>query len=68
MNQAIGLMSRVFANGPGDKGNIAGRVKPKTQKMVHVLAFLNTQHYKVWIKDKVKQSRERSCILPYSSV
>ena len=25
-NQAIGLMSRVFANGPGDQGSIPGRV------------------------------------------
>ena len=32
--QAIGLMSRVFTNGPGDLGSIPGRVIPKTQKMV----------------------------------
>ena len=25
----------------------------------------NTQHYKVHIKGKVEQSRERSCALPY---
>ena len=30
--QAIGLMSRVFANGPGDRGSIPGQVIPKTQK------------------------------------
>ena len=30
----IGLMSRVFANGPGDQGSIPGRVIPKSQKMV----------------------------------
>ena len=30
----IGLMSRVFANGPGDRGSIPGRVIPKTQKVV----------------------------------
>ena len=30
--QAIGLMSRVFANGSGDRGSILGRVIPKTQK------------------------------------
>ena len=30
--RAIGLMSRVFANGPGDWGSILGRVIPKTQK------------------------------------
>ena len=27
---AIGLMSRVFGNGPGDRGSIPGRVIPKT--------------------------------------
>ena len=43
----IGLMSRVFANGPGDRGSIPGRVLPKTQKMVLDAAFLNTQLYKV---------------------
>ena len=29
---AIGLKSRMFANGPGDRGSIPGRVIPKTQK------------------------------------
>ena len=33
-NQATGLMSRVFANSLEDWGSIAGRVIPKTQKMV----------------------------------
>ena len=28
----IGLMSRVFANGLGDRGSVAGQVMPKTQK------------------------------------
>ena len=27
----IGLMSRMFANGPGDRGSIPDRVMPKTQ-------------------------------------
>ena len=30
--QAIGLMSRVFANDPGDRVSIPGRVIPKTKK------------------------------------
>ena len=30
----MGIMARVFANGPGDLGSISGRVIPKTQKMV----------------------------------
>ena len=48
----------VFANGPGDLGSVPGRVIPKTQKMVLDASLLNTQHYKVRIKGKVKQSRE----------
>ena len=62
---SIGIMVRVFANGPGDLGSIPGQVIPKTQKMVFDSAtLLNTQHYKVRIKGKVKQSRERSSALP----
>ena len=41
---------------------------PKTQKMVLDDALLNTQHYKVQIKGKVEQSREKSSALPYTSV
>ena len=52
----FGLMSRVFIKCPGDRGSIPGRVIPKTQKMVFDAALLNTQHYKVRIKDKVEQS------------
>ena len=47
-------MVRVFANGPGDLGSILSRVIPKSQKMVIDAAFLNTQHYKLWIKVKVE--------------
>ena len=61
-------MSRVFTNGLGDMGSIPGRVIPKTQKMVFDAALLDTQHYKVWIKGKVEQSREWSSTLPYTSV
>ena len=57
-------MSRVFANGPEDRGSISGRVIPKTQRMVFDAALLNTQNYKVRIKGKVEQSRERSKSLP----
>ena len=64
----IGLAVRVFANGPGDLGSIPGRVIPKTQKMVLDASLLNTQHYKVRIKGKVEQSRERSRALPYTLV
>ena len=62
----IGIMVRVFANGPGDLGSIPGRVVPKTQKMVLDASLLNTQHYEVRNKGKVGQSRERSDALPYT--
>ncbi len=68
LDQAIGLMSRVFANGPGNLDSIQGQVIPKTQKMVLDAALLNTQHYKARIKGKMEQSREWSCTLPYTSV
>ena len=61
-------MSRVFANGPGDRGSIPGRVIPKTKKKVLDAALLNTKHYKVRIKSKVEHSREWSSALPYTSV
>ena len=62
------MMVRVFANGPGDLGSIPGRVIPKTEKMVLDASLPYTQHYKVQIKGKVEQSRERSSALPYTSV
>ena len=67
-NQLIGLEDRVFANGPGNLGSIPGHVIPKTLKMVLDTSLLNTQQYKVCIKGKVEQSRERSSTLPYISV
>ena len=65
---AIGLRSRVFANGPGDRGSIPGRFIPKSQKMIVDATLLNTQHYEVRIKGKVEKSREWSSALPYTSV
>ena len=55
-------------NGPGDRGSILDRIIPKSQKMVLDVALLNTQHYKVRIKGKVEQSRERNYALPYTGV
>ena len=49
-------------------GSIPGRVLPKTFKMVLDTSLLNTQQYKVRIKYKVEQSRERSSALLYTSV
>ena len=55
-NRVIGLMSRVFANGPEDRGT-----NPKsTQKMVFDSDSLTTQHYKV----KVKWSNPRNVVVP----
>ena len=59
MTVDFGLMSRVFANGPGDRGSIPGRVIPKTQNMVLEAALLNTKFNKIRIKGKVEQSREK---------
>ena len=68
MGSDIGIMVRVFANGPGDLGSIPGWVIPKTQKVVLDATLFNTQHYKVRIKGKVEQSRERSSALPNTLV
>ena len=57
-------MSRLFANGPGDRGSISSRVIPKTQKVVLDAALPSTQHFKVRAKDIGKQSWEWSSALP----
>ena len=64
----IGLVGRVFANGPEDLGSIPGHVIPKTLKMLLDTSLLNTQQYKVRIEGKVEQSRERSSAFPYTLV
>ena len=64
----IGIMVRVFANDLEDLDSIPFRVIPKTQKMVLDASLFNTQQYKVGIKGKVDQSRERSSTLPYTSL
>ena len=51
-------MGGVLARGPGVWSSILSRVIPKTQKMMLGLALLNTQHFKVRIKDKIEQSSE----------
>ena len=58
----------MFANGLGDLGSIPGRVIPKTLKMALDTFLFNTQQYKIHIKGKVEQSKERSSALPYTSV
>ena len=61
-------MVRMFAYGLGDLGSIPGQVIPKIQKMVVDALLHNTQHYKVWIKGKVEQSKKKSNALPYTLV
>ena len=41
---------------------------PKTQKIELDASLLNIQHYKVWSKGKVEQSREWGNTLPYTLV
>ena len=57
-------MSRVFDNGPRDRGSIPGRVIPKTKKMVLDAAL----DYKVRIKGEVEPSGEMRSALPNTSV
>ena len=64
----IGLVGKVFANGPGDLGSVPGRVIPKTSKMVLDTSLLNTQQYKVRIKDKLEQSWQNSNKKKYKSL
>ncbi len=56
----------MFTNGPRDLGSIPGCVILKTLKIVLDAALLKTQQYKVLIKGKVEQSRERSTAIPYT--
>ena len=67
-NNLFGFVWFHGINGPGDLGSIPGRVIPKTLKRALDTSLLNTQHYKVRIKGKVEQSRERSSVLPYNLV
>ena len=53
-DRQIGLVGRVFTNGPGDLGSTLGPVIPKTLKMVLDTSLLNTQQYKICIKGKVE--------------
>ena len=61
-------MGRVFANEPRDLGSIPAHVIPKTLKMVLDTSLFNTEQYKVRIKGKVEQSRERSSTLSVEAI
>ena len=60
----IGVMSRMFADGPGDLCSISGRVIPKTQKWYLMPVCLTLSLNKVRIKGKAEQSREWSSTFP----
>ena len=64
----IGQVGRVFANASGDWGSIPGQIIPKTQKKWYLIPLCLTQDFKVWIKGKVEQFREKSSTFHYSSV
>ena len=64
----ISLVGRVFANGPGYRGSIPGRVIPKTFKKVLDTSLLYTQQYNIRIKGKVEKSKEKISVLNYTSV
>ena len=68
LSRFIGLVGRVFANGSGDLRSVPGHVIPNTFKMVLNASLINTQQYKVRIKGKVEQFRERSSTLLYTLV
>ena len=65
--RSIGLMGRVFDNGPEDRGLIPGRVIAKTQKWYKIPPYL-TLFIIRYIKGKVEQSRENGSLLSYTSV
>ena len=59
-------MSRVFANGPLDRGLIPCRAIPNTNKMALDATLLNILHYEVRIKGNLEQ--ELNSALAYTSV
>ena len=61
-------MGSVFANGPEDLCSIPGRLILNTLKMVLDASLFYIQNYKVCIKSKVEQSKERSSALSYTLV
>ena len=58
-----GQVGEIFTNDLRDQDSYQ-----RLKKMVLNVSLLNNQHYKVCIKGKVEQSRERSSVLPYTSV
>ena len=61
-NQPIGIMVRVFTNGPGDLDSIPGRVIPKTLKMVLMPPCLTLSNIRYI--SRVKQSNPGKGVAP----
>ena len=61
----FGMMVRVFTNSPGFNPSSS---HTKNFKKWYLMPPCLTQHYKLWIKSKVEQSKERSSTLPYTLV
>ena len=69
-DRPIGIMVRMFANDPRNRGSILDWVIPKTQKLVLDATKLNIQHYKVRIKSKWSNPKKGVALSPtpwYSS-
>ena len=64
----IGLVGRVFGNGPDELGSIPGQVIPKTLKMVLDTALLSTQQYFYIIAEGFSLYYHFSLVISYHSV
>ena len=64
----FGQACRMFTKGSREWILITHQIIPKTQKLVLNTSLLDTLHYKVCIKDKMDQFREKSCPHPYTFV
>ena len=62
INQIIGLMSRVLANGLGNRGSILGWIIPETQKWYLILPCLTLSIIKY--RSRVKWSNPEEGVVP----
>ena len=67
-NQAISLMVECLSMVLETRVQSQVKSYQRLKKMVLDTALLNTQHYNVWIKGKVEQSKEWSGAFPYTLV
>ena len=63
----IDLVVRVFANGPGGRGSVPGRVIPKTQKSYLIPPFL-TLSIISYVSKLKGNNAGKEMSLPYTSV